>query len=131
MNDDGAGDSTDAVPGAWPGSVEPSNRLAPRQRSSWLAETFVDSTEAEIALCNERADFIKQQHIMPHVPNHIKKLIAHHDSVTHIRAFEQLFVHLGTQEAGDLHQFVIEYFYDTLPLRSHLSQSFVSQYCEI
>lgn len=89
---------------------------------------FIDGSEAESALCNDRADFIKKQHITQFVPNDIKKRMVHRGSDdTYIRAFEDLFVYLEKHDAGDLHRLVIEYFYDALPLRSHLSQSLISQ----
>jgi hypothetical protein len=121
-----AGTSIDALPGSWPDDGEAStNRPALRQISSWIAETFVDGLQAESALCTDRSEFIKQRHIMKHIPNHIMKRITHPDAGSQIQGFEDLFLLLDTRGTGDLHRLVTKYFHDTLPLRPHLSKSVI------
>ena len=121
----------DAVPGGWPSDEETTDRSAPRQESGWIAETFVDGLHAEIALCNDRSDFIRQQRVMKYIPSRIIKHIMNPNPNSQIEGFDQLFNLLDTQVEGVLHRLVAKFFYDTLPLRSHLSPSLISTYYAI
>ena len=87
-----------------------------------MVETFVDGTSAEMDLCADRSEFIKRNDIMDHIPGHIKRRIMHPSPESQIRGSEDLFIHLNTPGAEDLRGLVTTYFYDSLPLRSHLSQ---------
>ena len=132
VNECSAGALVNAVPGGWPSDdeLETTNRSA-RQESGWVAETFVDGLQAEIALCSDRSDFIKQQRVMKYIPSRIVKRIMNPDPNSQIEGFDQLFNLLDTQGEGDLRRLVAKFFYDTLPLRSHLSPSLVSTYYTI
>ena len=127
----GAPSLVNAVPGGWPIDNETINRSAPHQESGWVAETFVDGLQAEIALCRDRSDFIKQQRVMEYIPSRIIKHIMNPDPNSQIEGFDQLFNLLDTQAEGDLRRLVAKFFYDTLPLRYHLSPSLISTYYAI
>jgi hypothetical protein len=123
-NEHSAEASANAVPGTWPSDEETSISIhcpATRQASSWIAETFVDGFSAEISLCADRAGFITRHDVMDHIPDHIKRRIMNPNPELQARGFEDLFVCLNTSGAETLRSLVIAYFYDTLPLRSHLS----------
>ena len=117
--------SIDAVPAALPSHGEPSTRRRPgtHQEPSWIAETFVDVSSAEMDLCADRSEFIRRREIMDHIPSHIKKRIMNPSSESQIRGFEDLFLYLDSLGADVLRQLVVSYFNDTVPLRGHLSQS--------
>jgi hypothetical protein len=97
------------------------SRSAPR-RSSWTETIFLDSFEAEAALCNERAAFIKRHDIMALIPETIKALIISMESA-HIRGFRELFVYLNNQRATKkLRRLVVAYFRESPVLSGHLSE---------
>ena len=97
------------------------NEHSARASASWMAETFVDGLSAEISLCADHPGFITRHDVMDHIPDHIKRRIMNPNPETQARGFEDLFVCLNTSGAETLRSLVIAYFYDTLPLRSHLS----------
>jgi len=93
-------------------------------RTNWTEETFIDSDEAEDALCHDRAGFILRNDIMAIIPSHIRKRMIHPDVNAHIQGFQELFVHLNKgRPPKRLRELVETYFNDCLPLRGHLSQS--------
>jgi hypothetical protein len=90
--------------------------------TNWTEETFINSDEAEAALCEDRARFILRRDIMAIIPGHIKKRMIHSDVNAHIQGFQELFVHLNTDRPLRLRELVEAYFNDCPPLREHLSQ---------
>ena len=100
----------------------PSRSPSPR-RSTWTEETFIDSDDAEAALCEDRCAFVLRNDIMGLIPSHIKKRLIHSDVNAHIRGFQELFVHLNKNRPPHrLRQLIEAYFNDSPPLRGNLSQ---------
>jgi hypothetical protein len=92
-------------------------------RTDWTEETFINSDEAEAALCEDRARFILRYDIMALIPGHIKKRIIHSDVNANIQGFQELFVHLNKgRPLKRLRELVEAYFNDRPPMRGHLSQ---------
>ena len=105
----------------------PSPFLSPH-RTNWADDTFINSDEAEAALCNDRSSFVVRGDIMTLVPGHIKMRVIHPDPSAHIPGFRELFVYLNNNQ-GSMHlrQMIEDYFDNSPPLRGNLSQwSFVS-----
>lgn len=99
---------------------------------AWTEETFVDSEQACIDLCADRAGFMRYKDIMNHIPMNIKLHIRHHESTAHIRGFADLFIDLDNKTCTQrLRELVKAYFYDNPPLRGHLSSSFTSLLVQI
>ena len=92
-------------------------------RSDWTEETFVNSVEAETALCEDRSAFVLRNDIMALIPDNIKKYMIHSDTIAHIRGFQELFVYLNKgRNPTRLRQLLEAYFNNCPPLRGHLSQ---------
>jgi len=88
--------------------------------SGWLADTFIDSNGAEVALCAGRPGFL-QSGGMELVPHHIWRYIVHSRADGHIEGFRRLFDHLNMEAtADDLRQLVVGHFNSTPYLRNHL-----------
>ena len=95
----------------------------PSRRPSWTERTFVDSDDAEVALCSDRSAFIVRREILKSIPRKIKKQITHPGDNAHIDGFQELFVYLNKSPGPKvLRQLVISYFTDSSSLRGHLSQ---------
>ena len=93
-------------------------------RTNWTEETFINSDDAEAALCRDRSGFILRNDIMAIIPGDIKKRMIHPDVNAHIQGFQELFVHLNKgHPLKRLRELVEAYFNDCPPLRGHLSQS--------
>ena len=93
-------------------------------RTNWTEETFINSDEAEAALCEDRSRFILRNDIMAMIPGNIKKCMIHSDVNAHIQGFQGLFVHLNKgRPLKRLRDLVEAYFSDCPPLSGHLSQS--------
>ena len=109
----------------FPPSPSPSPVL---RQTNWADDTFIDSEEAEIALCSDRFSFRVRSDIMAFIPSDIRKHINHPDPSAHILGFQKLFVHLNNDRGSmRLRQTIEDYFNNSPPLRGHLSQSsFVS-----
>ena len=91
--------------------------------SVWTVDAFVDSDDAEAALCANRTAFV-QRDVKTLIPSHIWKQIAHPGDITQNVGFQKLFLILNTNPAADgLRQLVVDYFNDSPPLRAHLSES--------
>ena len=116
------GYDAEASTNATPGELPSDGRSIPHQGSSWIAGTFVNGISAAMDLCADRSGFIKRLDIVDHIPDHIKERIMHPSPESQIRGFEDLFTQLNTPGAEDLRRLVTTYFYDSPPLRSHLSQ---------
>ena len=108
-------------------SPSPSRFPSPR-RTNWADDTFINSDEAEAALCNDRSSFAVHSDIMTLVPGHIKMLVIQPDPSAHIPGFRELFIYLNSNQSSmHLRQMIEEYFDNSPPLRGNLSQSsFVS-----
>jgi len=84
---------------------------------------FINSDEAEAALCEDRSAFVKRSDIMALIPSHIKKHMIHSDANAQIRGFQDLFVYLNHDSSPiQLRQLVEAYFIDCPPLCGYLSQ---------
>ena len=91
--------------------------------SVWTVDAFVDSDDAEAALCANRTAFV-QRDVKTSIPSHIWKQIVHPGDIAQITGFQELFLILNTNPAADgLRQLVVDYFNDSPPLRAHLSES--------
>lgn len=90
--------------------------------SPWTVRTFVDSYNAEAALCADRPVFVSRRHIMELIPEKIMKYIDHSDVNAHITGFQELFLYLNTRRPRPLRRLIEAYFRDTPYLRGHLSQ---------
>ena len=97
-------------------------------RGNRADDTFISSDDAEGALCNDRPSFVVRDDIMTFVPGNIKRRMNHSDPSAHIPGFQELFIHLNKDRSSTrLRQMIEDYFYNSPPLREHLSQSsFVS-----
>ena len=94
------------------------------QRSSWIAETFVDATEAITSLCVDHSGFVAREDIMQSIPPRIKALITHPSTMMQIEGFEKLFFHLDTSPGPQiLRRFIVAYFNDNPQLRPCLRQA--------
>jgi len=111
------------MPRDTPRSRQPS--LSPYDsQTDWTKETFINSDEAEAALCEDRSRFILRNDIMAIIPGHIKKCMNHSNVNAHIQGFQELFVHLNKgRPLKRLRELVEAYFNDCPSLRGHLSQS--------
>ena len=93
-------------------------------RTSWADDTFINSDEAEAALCNDRSSFVVRSDIMTLVPGHIKLRLIHADPSAYISGFRELFIFLNNHRGSTrLRQMIEVYFDNSPPLRGHLSQS--------
>ena len=93
-------------------------------RTNWADDTFINSDEAENALCNDRSSFVVRDDIMTLVPGHIKRRMNHSDPSAHISGFQELFIHLNKNRSSmRLRQMIEDYFDKSPPLRENLSQS--------
>jgi hypothetical protein len=88
----------------------------------WLAETFVNSDDAESSLCADRSSFLRNDQLEL-VPLHIRRRIIHPGDVAHIEGFRELFDYLNTEpSANDLRQLVVNHFNDRPYLQEHLQE---------
>ena len=88
----------------------------------WLADTFVDSDDAEAALCADHSGFLRND-LLELIPIDIRKHIIHSDVTAHIAGFQKLFNYLNTDPtASHLRQHVVDYFNDQPFLRNHLRE---------
>ena len=93
-------------------------------QTNWADDTFINSDEAEAALCNDRPSFVVRRDIMALVPSHIKRRMIHPDPSAHIPGFRELFIYLNNNQSSmRLRQMIEDYFDNSLPLRGNLSQS--------
>ena len=91
--------------------------------SGWLADTFLNSDDAEVDLCADRSGFLRsgRKEIVPH---HIWRYIAHSGADGYIEGFRRLFDHMNMEAtADDLRQLVVDHFNSTPYLQKHLSTS--------
>ena len=93
----------------------------------WISVTFVDGEQAEMALCADRALFVRRFDIMELIPRDIRLNILHTGDNAQIRGFSELFVHLEVigRPATNLRDRVVTYFEESPVLRPYLSQSFL------
>jgi len=102
---------------------ESRNPLAPDYtslHSSWTADTFIDSNDAEDALCGDRSGFLKSVQIEL-IPRHIWSHLIHPEPAVHIKGFRNLFDYLNTEPiVDDLRQLVVNYFNEYPYLQPHL-----------
>ncbi len=90
--------------------------------SGWLADTFVNSDDAEAALCADRSGFLRNDQLEL-VPLDIRRHIIHPGVVAHVEGFRELFNRLDTDHtAGYLRQHIVNYFNDQPFLRVHLRE---------
>ena len=88
----------------------------------WLADTFINSDDAEDALCGDRSAFLQSVQ-MKLIPRHIERCIVHIGDNAQIEGFRKLFEYLNAKpEADDLRQLVVNYFNDHPPLQPHLHE---------
>ena len=88
----------------------------------WLADTFVNSDDAEAALCADRSGFLRNDQLEL-IPLDIRRLIIHPGVVAHVEGFRELFDCLNMDPtAGYLRQHVVNYFNDQPFLRHHLRE---------
>ena len=98
--------------------------LRSRQRQSWSERTFVQSEEAEAALCTDRSSFILRHDISRLIPMKIRKRITHPGDNAQIDGFEELFIHLNShRDVEQLRRLITAYFRHSPTLCGHLSQS--------
>jgi hypothetical protein len=94
----------------------------PHYLSGWLADTFVNSDDAETALCADRSGFLRSDHLEL-IPLDIRRLIIHPDVIAQIAGFRELFNYLNTNPTANyLRQHVVNYFNDQHFLRDHLRE---------
>ena len=89
--------------------------------SGWLADTFVNSDDAEVDLCADRSEFLRsgRKELVPH---HIWRYIVHSSADGHIEGFRRLFDHLNMEPTADgLRQLVVDHFNCIPYLQKHLS----------
>ena len=97
--------------------------------SGWTSNTFINSDDAEIALCDDRHQFVTQHGLVTHLPTDIWRQIFHSDPSARITGFEQLFTLLNTDPGADgLRQLVVDYFNNSLYLRMHLREQDLSHH---
>ena len=88
----------------------------------WLADTFVNSDDAEAALCADRSGFLRNDQLEL-IPLDIRRHIIHTDVIAHIAGFRELFNCLNTDlTASHLRQHIVNYFNDQPFLRDHLRE---------
>ena len=93
-------------------------------RTKWADDTFISSSEAEVALCNDRSSFVVCDDIMTLVPDYITACMIHPDPRAHISGFRELFIYLNKNRCSTrLRQMIEDYFDNSPPLRENLSQS--------
>ena len=69
-------------------------------RTNWADDTFINSDEAEAALCNDRSSIVVRDDIMTLVPGHIKRRMNHSDPSAHISGFQELFIYLNKDRSS-------------------------------
>ena|ERR1700733_3481156 len=105
-------------------SLGASSSRVPLYRPSWTERTFVNSDEAEDALCHDRPGFIMRREILKLIPRKIKRHITHPGDNAQIKGFQELLVYLNKHPGPQrLRRGVAAFFDDTVHLRPHLSQS--------
>src|ERR1700733_4993488 len=88
--------------------------------SSWTEATFVDSDEAEDALCNDRPSFVVRNDIMKLIPRKIQRRITHSADLAQIDGFQDLFIHLNSHPGPhELRHLIIAYFRGSPYLREY------------
>ena len=104
--------------------------LVPRSRPhayhyvfpGWLADTFVNSDDAEASLCHDRSGFLRNDRLEL-IPLDIRRYIIHPGDGAHVEGFRELFNYLNTNStANSLRQHVVNYFNDQQFLRGHLRE---------
>jgi hypothetical protein len=93
---------------------------------SWTQKSFVDSDQAEAALCADRAAFVQNHTVMRMIPRKISKHIEHHDAVAQIRGFQELFIYLNKKFCSkSLRGRIRTHFLDSPYLCGHISESYI------
>ena len=99
----------------------PSPQLTPLP--GWLADTFVNSDDAEAALCADRSGFLRNVRLAL-IPLDIRRYIIYPGDVAHVEGFRELFNYLNTNPtANHLRQHVVNYFNDQTFLRDYLHET--------
>jgi len=94
---------------------------ADSKMTGWAAQTFHDVEEAQIALANEREAFLERKDIMILLPQDIRRHLYFKGDNAQVKAFQDLFVHLGrSSTTDDLHKKVSGFFSATPALKSRL-----------
>ena len=96
-------------------------RNAP-QPPGWTTDVFVNCEDAEVALGEDRANFLQRWDIMSLIPIHVRRRIAHLGGIAQIEGFYQLFVLLNADpDTVQLRQLIVDYFKQSHYLRGYIS----------
>ena|ERR1700733_8566215 len=82
-------------------SLGASSSRVPLYRPSWTERTFVNSDEAEDALCRDRPGFIMRREILKLIPRKIKRHITHPGDNAQIKGFQELFIYLNKHPGSE------------------------------
>ena len=94
----------------------------PHYLSGWLADTFVNSDDAEASLCADRSGFLRNDYLQL-IPLDIRRHIIHPGAVANVEGFRELFNYLNTNPTANyLRQHIVNYFNEQHFLRDHLRE---------
>jgi len=89
---------------------------------TWAKATFLDDEDAQSALSQDRAQFIRRQDIMNKIPRLTRMNIHYYGDNGQISGFQELFEHLELEASTELRPLIVDYFAQEPSLRGHLSQ---------
>lgn len=97
-------------------------RISDPCQDSWAKATFVNVDDAQVALNEDRSDFILRSDIMEIIPKPTRRRIIHPRDEGQIKGFEDLFDLLELPASEGLRRIITDYFAQKPALRKHLSQ---------